>query len=294
MSIRILVVRDKVKNFIKKVKSFIKNELLPMIQNSSYEKTMDGKIAEISNYDSEDINSSELQYVKFNNQTKLENMKKEYDNSLNRITKFEDKAKNNLVAISISVTIMLGLINPINEIYTKFNNILIKIIGTILCFGVVFFMLYAGILSLKVLMERNVLYKVSLDDLNNSNESMKKIYAQDIELNEMNNTIRNNYINTSFRCIRNALALLVVIFMVGIMPISNNKEKEMDDKISELQDSINKLQDSINEINNDITGFEVKESDSRDLMNRQEENIKKLEEDVAILKSKLSEQENKK
>ncbi|MSR92320.1 hypothetical protein FYJ33_13195 [Clostridiaceae bacterium WCA-383-APC-5B] len=278
-----------------KVKNFIKKELFPMIQNNSAEKKMNEKIARISNYDSEDINNLELQYVRFDNQTKLENMKSEYDNSINRVAKFEDKAKSNLVAISISVTIILGLIKPINEIYTKYNNIVIKIIGTILCFGVVFFMLYAGILSLKVLMEKNVLYKVSLIELNkvnliqlnNSDEPMKKTYAQNIELNEMNNTIRNNYINTSFRCIRNALSLLVVIFIIGIIPISNNQENDMEDKLNEIQDSIN-------EINNDITRFKVEESNSTDLINKQEESMKKLEEDIAILKSKLSEQENKK
>lgn len=278
---------EKIKQFIKKVWFFIKKELLPMILNSSNEKKMNQKISEVSNYDSEDINISELKYVQLNNQTKLEWIKKEYDNSINRITKFEDKAKNNLIAISISVTIMLGLITPINQIYTKYNNTVIKIIGILLCLGVVFFMLYAGILSLKVLMEKNIVYKVSLIDLNGNDDSMKKIYAQDIELNEMNNTIRNNYINTSFRCIRNALVFLVVIFMIGIMPVYNSEEKVIDTKL-------NQLQDSINEIDNKVTEIEVKESNSKDLSYKQEERIEKLEQDFAILKSKLSEQQNNK
>lgn len=260
----------------------INGELFPIIQNRAVEKIINKKIDKIASCDSEDIFSCELEYIQFDDNTKIYNVKDAYDNSINRIIRFEDKAKSNLVAISISVTVMLGLIEPINKIYEKYNNIGVKGIGTILCFAIVFFMINAGILSLKVLMEKNIVYKVSISELNDDDDCMKKIYGQNAELNEMKNTVRNNYINTSFRCIRNALILLSVIFMMGIIPIGN------DNKI-ETKKQINKLQESINEVNNKIIKLEIYNSSNGKIIDNQKEKIECLEEDMLILKYKIDE-----
>lgn len=256
-----------------------------MIGNLKNEKKLNKKIEDITKYDSEDIYEYSCEFIKFDKFSKKDHVEKEYNKSIERIKQFEEKAKTNLVAISIAVTIMFGLIKPINEMYEKYTNVWIKVILSIISILLVFFMLYAGITALKVLMEKNIVYKISVKELQLNDESLKKVYGMDAELNEISNVVRNNYINTSYKCIRNALILLSVIFILGVLPIKykNNKvniEKEIiifDNTLSKLQktkDYYNKL---IKEQNNLIER----------LLNRLsvlEEQLEKLNKENGIVK----------
>ncbi|GAA0735804.1 hypothetical protein [Clostridium oceanicum] len=201
-----------------------------MIGNLNTEKKLNTKINEINTYDSEDIYAYPCEFIKFDDFSRKNHVEREYNKSIERIKQFEEKAKANLVAISISVTIMFGLVDTLNQIYEKYNNLLMNIILSINSILIIFFMLYGGIIALKVLMEKNIVYKISVKELQLSDESLKKIYGMDAELNEINNTIRNNYINTSYKCIRNALILLCIIFILGVLPINNKSDKVSSEK----------------------------------------------------------------
>lgn len=252
-----------------------------MIYNGECERIMKSKEEELKNYDSDDIDEYSFQYVMFNKDAKLDHLKEEYDSSISRMKQFEEKSKTNLVAITVSVTIMFGIINPINNIYDKYDSVYFKFCLFAISILIVMFMLYGGIISLKVLMDKNIIYKVGLRELSESEKRLKNIYGMYGELNEINNTIRNNYINTSYRCMRNALILLTFIFFIGIIPL----------KFSSNEQST--LQNDIKTINNSIMKLQNKNIKDETLIEEQKNKINDLEKNNIILQLKLKELEEK-
>ncbi|WP_270505851.1 hypothetical protein [Paraclostridium sordellii] len=234
----------------------LKTEILPMFYNCECEKKLRDKEKVLSSMDSEDVYNYELEYIKFNENSNIDYVIDEYDDSISRKKQFEDKAKSNLIAISISVSIILGLIKPLNEVYDKYNCKIVNIFLMILGVLAVILMLYGGNLSLKVLMEKNIIYKVRKSQLEEEGESLKKVYGMYGELNDINNTIRNNYINTSYKCIRNALIILSVIFIIGIIPYNNSSKEK-----SEIQKNIDEIRHQIDITYESI--IELKENDIR-------------------------------
>lgn len=239
----------------KKNRFFVK-QIIPIIYNNECEKKLKLKEGTLRNYDSDDIDNYNFEYIKFNKDTKLKHLKEAYDSSVLRMKQFEEKAKTNIIAISISVTITIGLINPISNIYEKYNNIYFGFFLFIISIFIVMFMLYGGIISLKVLMDKNIVYKIGLTELSEDEKSLKNIYGMYGELNEINNTIRNNYINTSYKCMRNALILLSLIFFIGIIPVKLNSEDQTNKNIMELKEKNSKNEMLIKEQGNRLNNIE--------------------------------------
>ncbi|MBO3323735.1 hypothetical protein JJB67_15400 [Clostridium perfringens] len=265
-----------------RIRNFIKKDIFPMINNSKCETKLREKETKLISIDSENIYTYDLEYIKFDEKSDLNPVKIEYENSLLRFKQFEEKAKTNLIAISISATITLGLINPIIDIYQKYQNIYITIIIFLISILTVGFMLYGGIESLKVIMDKNIIYKIDISSLSESEESLKKIYGFYGELNEINNSVRNNYINTSYKCMRNALILLILIFLLGILPINhigNINEKEIMNEIKSL--------------NQKIIELNVNRENANTVIVNQENKISELESKLSIIQEKLNELENK-
>lgn len=261
--------------------------IFPMINNSKCETKLREKENELKNMDSEDIYTYELEYIKFDEKSDFEPVKGEYENSLVRAKQFEEKAKTNLIAISISVTITLGLIKPIIDIYQKYQSIYVSNMIFIISIFTVGFMLYGGVESLKVIMDKNIIYKIGIKELSEPKESLKKIYGMNGELNEINNSIRNNYVNTSYKCMKNALVLLIVIFLLGILPINNSKEKEI---IHEIEI----LSQQIIEINTNRINDKDAIDDQENIINGLQDKISVLQEKITILQGKLNELEKSK
>ena len=107
------------------------------------------------------------------------------------------------------------------------------------------------------------------------------------ELNEINNSIRNNYVNTSYKCMKNALVLLIVIFLLGILPINNSKEKEI---IHEIEI----LSQQIIEINTNRINDKDAIDDQENIINGLQDKISVLQEKITILQGKLNELEKSK
>ncbi|MGL4874950.1 MAG: hypothetical protein ACRC30_09915 [Clostridium sp.] len=259
----------------KKIFRWLIESIFPMINNSKGEKKLREKESKLNNIDSEDIYTYELEYLSFDENSGFEPVKGEYENSLLRVKQFEEKAKTNLIAISISVTITLGLIKPITDIYQKYQSVYISNIIFIISIFTVGFMLYGGVESLKVIMDKNIIYKAGIKELSESEESLKRIYGMYGELNEINNSIRNNYINTSYKCMKNALVLLISIFLLGILPINNSNEKEMIRDIELLKQQI--IEININRVND------------KEEMKEQEDLIKELQDKITNFQEKLNE-----
>ena len=80
-------------------------------------------------------------------------------------------------------------------------------------------MIAAGIHAIQVLIAENTIYTASLeiDDELYKNDLNKKI-----GLNRARNIIRNNYIFTSYECIRNSLLCLFIVMVIAIIPVQKD------------------------------------------------------------------------
>lgn len=266
---------------MEKIKELFKKHLFPMIYNTECEKKMKSKEEKLAGYDSDDLNEYNFEYIIFNKDSKLDLVKEAYDSSISRMKQFEEKAKTNLVAITISVPITFGLIKPISDIYDKYDNVYLKVLIFFISILVVSFMLYGGVISLGVLMDKNRVYNVGLRELSEDGESHKNIYGMYGELNEIINTIRNNSINTSYRCMKNSLILLSIIFLIGIIPIQFSSKEE-----NQLQKDIKSINSSVMELKDKNIKYEAE-------IEEQKDKIDDLEKNNVTLQFKLKEIEDK-
>ena len=133
--------------------------------------------------------------------------------------KLEDKAKSNVIAVTISITLIMGasaiITNTIkNQTISWFPALTVSLF--ILS---VIFMITAGIFALRLLMDKNKVFFVTADedDVEKSYEARIECYKS-TKLNDKVNHIRNNYVFTSFACIRNALVCLFIVMVLVLSP----------------------------------------------------------------------------
>lgn len=143
-----------------------------------------------------------------------------YESDMRWKEKLEDKAKTNVIGVTISVTLMMGAYSLIQNVSGKFgSNILFWIAFCLFILSVVY-MLEAGIHAIHVLTAENVVY-TSPAGLK-GNEKKNDMDLQ-IGLTRAQNTLRNNYIFTSYECIRNALICLFCVMIIAIIPVMQVK-----------------------------------------------------------------------
>jgi hypothetical protein len=143
----------------------------------------------------------------------------EYKLSLSIKDKLEEKAKNNSVAVTISITLMMGASGIVSNAIEN-QSIHFSIITTLLFVAAVMYMITAGILALKMLGEENRIttFMEDEEDIKNCPELKAECYTAKT-LNNMRNLKRNNYINTSYGCIRNALICLSILTIFSLLSL---------------------------------------------------------------------------
>ena len=148
-----------------------------------------------------------------------ETLKERYLDTLKIKDKLEDKAKINGAGITISITLIMGATNFLSSIATKFANPVVTWISFIVFILSVIYMIVAGILSFQILMNGNRIGVIKLDTCGSKIKYREQL-CNSISYNQKYNTIRNNYIFSSYQCIRNAIILLVVVFIVCVVPVT--------------------------------------------------------------------------
>lgn len=151
----------------------------------------------------------------------LSNLKELYKNENERKTNFENKAKTNVMAVTIAVTLILGAFSMIQNIVSKYKYYGVNVLTVVLFSVAVLYMLGAGIVSINVIVEKTIVQKINygLKDLNQKKED----YYFSIAVNRAYNMMRNNSISDCYRCIRNSLVILVVIMIIAIWPYQDEK-----------------------------------------------------------------------
>lgn len=156
-----------------------------------------------------------------------------YIDSLEQKKTLEDKAKVNVIGVTIAFTLMLNSTAFIsNSLGMKFGKtVLIISIVTILLAAI--YMIFAGILVIKVLTDKNVVYYYcgKCESETEYLECKRAIY-----LNRKMNLIRNNYVFTTYECIRNSLVCFFCVFVIAciaLWPVSKNTRMVSSEKNSD-------------------------------------------------------------
>ena len=140
-------------------------------------------------------------------------LEEDYKNTVGAKNRFEDKAKTNIAALTIAITLILNLSKMIETISDKFDIPAIHIFIFVLAVLAIIYMLMAGIMSIQVLIKENLVYAIPLPDKEN-----KELIYTNTQLNTNQNLIRNNIIYSAYRSIRNSVFCLVIIFISAILP----------------------------------------------------------------------------
>lgn len=189
-------------------------KLLPSIANWRINKKVREKIEnrEHLNLPSEESSIEKLQDDELNEL---------FESDLRWKDKLEDKAKTNVIGVTISVTLIMGAYVLVQNISDKFGMTSAFWIAFCLFVLSVVYMLEAGVHAIHVLTAENIVYypKAGLEG-----EEKKKEIDLQIGLNRAQNTLRNNYVFTSYECIRNALVCLFVVMVIAIVPVNKQKE----------------------------------------------------------------------
>jgi hypothetical protein len=128
----------------------------------------------------------------------------------------EDKAKLNVVGITISVSLIIGLAQLLQNDIS--NAIWFKLLVFGLAFFAMAFMIIATLLSLQILIGDNRYYELFPQEVNIIDSEKVKLIKKNIELNVKYNCLRNNYLYVSYECIRNSLVSLCLLFFCLTIP----------------------------------------------------------------------------
>ena len=190
-----------------KIISLIIDLLFPMAANWEYNKKLRAKIKAQNDDCSSNPIESILSTVKKPDDLATDVFENLYNDTLKAKDKIEEKAKTNIIGVSISITLIMGASGMLSALNEKFQISWFAWVAFILMLAAVIYMHFAGILVIRLLTNENEVYTLDLNSfLPGSNSLMRKEYDRCIILNRYKNIIRNNYLFTSYECIRNSLA----------------------------------------------------------------------------------------
>lgn len=190
--------------------------IFPMIDNWRTNKIIRTKI---------EVNSNEYSVLNGNNKRKIikiKKLKQEYDKGIEQKKILEDKAKTNVVGITIAISLIMGAGSLTRNVTSKYSCPIWAWLAIVLILFAVFYMIFAGLMSIKVITNENQIETVPID-ISKSYE--KEYYDCCIRINNDRNLIRNNYVYSAYECIRNALICLSLVFFMSIIPVSKRVDE---------------------------------------------------------------------
>lgn len=205
--------------------------VFPMVANYRANKVVRKKIHP-KNENGEDIEPvGILSFIENADNLSLEIIKEQYNETFLQKEKLEDKAKTNIIGVTISITLIMGASGVLSTLNEKYPSPIFSWILFLLIMLSVAYMVTAGILVIRLLNNENVVYKVKLSSLAADELRLRDDYDKCISQNQNQNIIRNNYIFTSYECIRNSLICLFAILILIALP-TNSLSKETEETLT--------------------------------------------------------------
>jgi len=190
--------------------------VFPMYANHRDNKVLRNKY---SNAGEDNETESLLSHIENADAINTDVLKQQYDETFDIKDKLEDKAKTNVISITIAITLIMGASGVINTISEKFPTFFLQWLTFVLLTVAVIFLLIAGIIAVKVLIDENIVYTVALNSFASNEATLRSDYDKCIVLNRKQNLIRNNSVYSSYECIRNAFVCLFIILLLATIPI---------------------------------------------------------------------------
>jgi hypothetical protein len=188
----------------------------PMIANHRINKSLRRKLDSQNKAGKYIEHEGVLTGVENSDKLSLETLKEQYSDTFRTKNKLEDKAKTSIIAVAISITLIMGASGVFSVFNEKYSFPVSWILFVLFVFSVLY-MLIAGLLVLHLLSAENKIYVVELNSLASGGTNLRDDYAKCISQNQIMNTIRNNHLFTSYKCIQNALiGLFIILFFVAI------------------------------------------------------------------------------
>ncbi len=170
--------------------------------------------------------SDRLNKINNSDSITIEVLKQKYGDSLFVKDKLEDKAKSNVVAITISITLILGASSLLNSVYSKFSFACMRWIVFAIFITALVYIIIAGILSIRVIINENMISTVMLNKHALDEKHLRQEYDKCTESNEYQNIIRNNGVYSSYGCMRNALVCLFIIAVLAVIPYATKQNAQ--------------------------------------------------------------------
>jgi hypothetical protein len=120
-------------------------------------------------------------------------------------------------------------------------------------------MIIAGVVSIRVLMNENIIYTIPLEIYAQEKARLREEYDTCTVANVNQNLIRNNGVYTSYECIRNALICLIIIVIMVVLPYSAKQKSQSLNIVTNNGYNIVYSSDAVNYItqNNDQLNVEA-------------------------------------
>ena len=237
-----------------------------------------------------------FEYAPINPAIKKDVLKETLNSVLSNKQELENKAKSSLIAITISSALIFSIVQLLQN--TENQPIAIMIALTIISSLSLLYMVIAGILSLYTLSEINKVCFPFPEDGLLDNKDQKEGLAQDIEGNYLYNMKRNNYMNTSYKCIVVSITLLVVIFLISSISIIFNRINDdnainaLNGKVTTIEeqtkDSIITVEKRLNALENHLINVDNENSIQNDKYNSIKIEVDALREGINDLKKQMA------
>ncbi len=198
------------------------NILFPMIANHIANKKVRRKLCVDDSKKSADSSICASDTDSYN----LEDLKNQYCDTHKIKDRLEDKAKTNIASVTIAITLIMGASSVLSQLNNKFPSSVFSWVSFILFVISVAYMLFAGILAFQLLTNENMVRLVSRDCSSMDITRQRIEYHNCIQDNQLRNIIRNNYIFSSYECIRNSLACLFLILILITVPVHPTNENQ--------------------------------------------------------------------
>jgi hypothetical protein len=192
------------------------NTIFPMLANRKANSIIRKKLDESIDSNPKGV----LSEIENTDKISLDILKEQYNDTIRAKGTLEDKAKTNIIGITLSITLIMGGSGVLSSLNDKYPfTFLTWVLFTLFVISVTY-MITAGLLVIKLLTDENLVYTINLNSFSLDEKKLKEDYSTCTSLNQMMNTIRNNYIFSSYECIRNALICLFIILIFVTVPLT--------------------------------------------------------------------------
>lgn len=209
--------------------------IFPFYANWKAEKIIKTQMFPQNEQGEDTVSTGILKGIENPNNISTETLKELYNDTFKTKDKLEDKAKINIIGITVSVSLIVGATGLLSSINTKFENSLIALCtSALLLIASVAYTILSGWLVIHMVIDENETYNVGIIEKTKV-EKLRDDYDKCIAQNQRKNIIRNNYIFASYACIRNALVCLFIIFLFIVIP--NNLSNKYQSDSTEVHSS---------------------------------------------------------